>query len=103
MHKRHSFVAVWLPVALLACAPIPDHYLNREAGRATQESVRVELGPPDYVRDLGDGRTVWIYAIKWSTATYLTYANPDAQVCNEYSLTFDATKVLREWTKKGSC
>lgn len=96
-------VAAWLTVALFACAPIPDHYLNRQAGRATQDNVRAELGPPDYTKDLGDGRTAWIYAVKWSTATYLTYADPDAEVCNEYTLTFDAQKILRKWVKKGNC
>ena len=32
-----------------------------------------------------------------STATYLTYANTDAEVCYNYELLFDDRKVLKSW------
>jgi hypothetical protein len=100
--RAAGLAAAWLMV-LTACEPVPDRYLVKETGRATMDAVRAELGPPDYKKDLPDGGAEWIYAVKWSTATFMTYASHDAEVCYEYTLTFDRAQVLRQWVRKDSC
>lgn len=100
--RAAGLAAVWL-AALAACEPVPDRYLVKETGHATMDAIRAELGPPDYHKDLPDGGAEWVYAVKWSTATFMTYASHDAEVCYEYTLTFDREQVLRKWVRKDSC
>ncbi len=92
-------VAGLVSLALLSCAPGPDRYLKSNVGKATQEDVKAQLGPPDHIDTLGDGGARWKYVIHVSYATYLTYANRDSETCYSYELTFDAQKVLRKWSE----
>lgn len=92
-------VAGLASLALLACAPVPDRYLKNNVGKVTQEEVKAQLGDPDHIETLGNGGSHWKYIIHVSYATYLTYANRDAETCYSYELTFDAQKVLRKWSE----
>lgn len=86
-------------LAILACAPVPDRYLKDNVGKVTQEEVKAKLGPPDHTWTLENGGSRWEYIIHVSYATYLTYANRDAEACYSYDLIFDAQKVLRKWSE----
>jgi hypothetical protein len=94
-----------LPLCLLmvcslqACSPLPDWYLRHHAGQATQSDVVAEMGPPAKKEPLPDGGARWTYHDHVSYATYLTYSNPDSEVCYTYVLTFDARQVLQTYTK----
>lgn len=90
--------AVVLSAAGTACTPMPTIYLKEHVGRVTQDEVEAQLGPPFDRGTLPDGQTRWEYVDHESYATYLTYSNPDAEVCYIYELLFDARKVLRHWS-----
>lgn len=90
-------LALALSAALTACMGLPDAYFKENVGKATQDEVTARLGNPDHRYALDNGETKWIYIIHVSTATYLTYANTDAEVCYNYELLFDDRKVLKSW------
>lgn len=89
--------ALVLSVALTACMGLPDAYFKDNVGKATQQEVTAKLGDPDHRYPLEGGGAKWIYIIHVSTATYLTYANADAEVCYNYELIFDDKQVLQRW------
>lgn len=87
---------VWSAM-LTACMGLPDAYFKDNMGKATQDEVTARLGSPDHRYSLETGETKWVYIIHVSTATYLTYANPDAEMCYYYELIFDEQHVLKSW------
>ncbi len=97
-------LALAISAVLTACMGLPDAYFKENVGKATQDEVTARLGSPDHRYALDNGETKWIYIIHVSTATYLTYANPDAEVCYNYELLFDDKKVLKSWqTNNKAC
>jgi outer membrane protein assembly factor BamE (lipoprotein component of BamABCDE complex) len=88
---------VVLSAACLSCASLPDDYLKQNVGKATQEDVQAKLGDPDHRYPMESGESKWIYIQHVSYATYLTYANKDAETCYNYELIFDSNKVLKSW------
>jgi len=96
---RPFLLAFVLVVSLHACA-LPDWYLRHHVGKATQDDIVTEMGQPSKKESLPDGGSRWVYHQHVSYATYLTYSNPDAEVCYTYILTFDARGVLQQWDKK---
>lgn len=98
--KRFSLllVSLLLSSTFLSCAPASERYLRHHVGQATQDDVVVEMGQPAKKESLSGG-SQWVYHDHVSYATYLTYSNPDAEVCYTYVLTFDARNVLQSWNK----
>jgi outer membrane protein assembly factor BamE (lipoprotein component of BamABCDE complex) len=92
--------AVILSSLILACSTLPDDYLKKNTGKATQEDIRAKLGDPDHRYQLENGESKWVYIQHVSYATYLTYANKDAETCYNYDLTFDSQKVLKSWKEE---
>jgi outer membrane protein assembly factor BamE (lipoprotein component of BamABCDE complex) len=93
--------AAWvLSVLLLSCTTLPDDYFKKNVGKATQEEVRAKLGDPDHRYQLDNGESKWVYIQHVSYATYLTYANTDAETCYNYDLIFDSQKVLKSWKEE---
>lgn len=101
MKVRNGIVAatVILSALLLSCASLPDDYLKQNVGKASQEEIRAKLGDPDHKYPLENGATRWIYIVHVSYATYLTYANNDAETCYNYDLIFDRQGVLKSWSE----
>lgn len=101
MRARHQTILAlaafsWL---LLSCASLPDDYLKQSVGKATQEEVRAKMGDPDHKYTLEDGQTKWVYIVHVSYATYLTYANKNAETCYNYDVIFDRQGVLKSWNE----
>jgi len=71
-------------------------YLNTAVGNSSQDQVASALGPPGGSRPLSDGGQIWVYRYRG----YHPYAGVS---CTEYVLTFDAEKVLRNWTTEHGC
>ncbi|MFM8552361.1 MAG: hypothetical protein ACKOCD_08670 [Nitrospiraceae bacterium] len=94
---RGLTLALTLSALLTACMGLPDAYFKDNVGKATQDEVTARLGSPDHRYPMDNGESKWIYIIHVSTATYLTYANTDAEVCYNYELIFDANNVLKSW------
>jgi hypothetical protein len=88
-----------LSLLLLSCASLPDDYFKQNVGKATQEEVRAKMGDPDHKYTLEDGQTKWVYIVHVSYATYLTYANKDAETCYNYDLIFDQQGILKSWNE----
>ena len=101
MVRRQAAVmtAVAMLWALASCAQGPEPYLKTHVGQVTQDEVQAQLGQPDHRDALENGGSKWTYIHHVSTATYLTYANPDAEMCYRYELMIDAQKILRDWSK----
>lgn len=98
--KHKSILALAaLSSLLLSCASLPDDYLKQQVGKATQDEVRAKMGDPDHHYTLEDGQTKWVYIVHVSYATYLTYANKDAETCYNYDLIFDRQGILKSWNE----
>jgi len=102
-------MSIVVPVLVLSawltgCATLPDDYFKQNVGKATQAEVTARLGSPDHRYAMENGESKWVYIIHVSTATYLTYANTDAEVCYNYDLIFDDKQVLKTWkTNNKAC
>ena len=88
-----------LAASLQACGALPDWYIRHHVGQATQDEIVAEMGSPAEKETLPDGGARWTYHDHVSYATYLTYSNPDAEVCYTYKLIFDAQRVLQSYDK----
>lgn len=88
-----------LAISLSACGT-PEWYLRHHVGQSTQDDIVAEMGQPSEKEPLPDGGSRWTYHHHVSYATYLTYSNPDAEVCYTYRLTFDARGVFQSWDKQ---
>lgn len=85
--------------SLASCAQGPERYLEAHVGAVSQGEVQAQLGKPDHIEAVEHGGSKWVYIHHVSYATYLTYANPDAETCYRYELLFDAHNILRNWSK----
>ena len=83
-------VATVVAFSLTACTPWRMAYLRDSVNRATQDEITTRLGPPQAVRALTNGETVW---------RYQSYQGD--LLCLEYILRFDVAGILREWTRQG--
>jgi hypothetical protein len=77
--------------SLTGCAPWRMEYLREAVNRATEDEITTRLGPPQAVRELTTGETVW---------RYQSYQGD--LLCLEYILRFDQARILRQWTRQ-SC
>lgn len=97
------YVMFFLVAAMLSsCTPWRSSYLIQVNNHATQDDIVVKLGPPDRKQPLSDGREIWAYRYTGSSV----YGNQGnvygSSSCREYILTFDQSKILRDWVRQ-SC
>ena len=86
-----------LPVLLVvtACAIEPSFERNfheEVLNQSTQTDVRAKFGAPEMVTPMADGGSIWTY--RYTRGTYKSGYAATSE-CWEYSLTFDAKKILR--------
>jgi len=92
-----------LGLAFTGCALFlskESRYLFSAKNRATATDVRSHLGEPASVMSADTGRARWVY----TTRTYIQEGTNNAWTtfgawrCDTYTLTFDDTQILRDWT-----
>lgn len=86
---------------LIGCTlfePVQVSYLKTAQGHATQEEVRQRLGPPDLIRSLEAGSSVWVYEVL--DHEYGDRNRQSGIWCDEYRLTFDQRTILRQWVQE---
>jgi len=90
------FIASWTPWR--------KSYLQDGINRLTKDSVSIRLGPPTGEQPLSNGGTVWRYAYTRSGVVGSSNSGRGSVVgssrCDEYVLVFDATAVLRSFTRQ---
>ncbi len=90
----------WLMLAVLGCTlfvPKETRYLEGAQGRATQDEVQEQLGPPTFTETQA-GATIWVYQVRQQEPGGRTVVT--GAWCDEYVLTFDGRTVLQRWTHK---
>jgi outer membrane protein assembly factor BamE (lipoprotein component of BamABCDE complex) len=75
--------------------PKETRYLESAQGRATQDEVRQELGPPQFTETQA-GTTIWVYQVRQQEPGGRTVVT--GAWCDEYVLAFDGREVLQRWT-----
>lgn len=101
MRRILGLAALGWGVMLIGCGlfePAQVTYLRTAQGHATQEEVRQRLGPPDQVRSLEAGSSVWVY--EFLDHEYGDRNRQSGIWCDEYQLTFDEHTTLRRWTRR---
>ena len=98
------YVMVFLLAAIhSSCAtPWRVNYLNEANNKATQDDIVVKLGPPDRKQSLSDGKEIWTYRYTGSSVSGDRGDVYGSSWCREYILTFDQSKILRDWVRQ-SC
>lgn len=103
MIQIRSLLGIGLVLMLTGCSlfvPKETRYLQSAQNQATQEEVQRQLGAPKLMTTTPAGESRWVYEVReiepgaqntWATA---------GSWCDEYTLTFDKTGVLRQWTHK---
>ena len=84
---RVAVLAVMM-LGLVACANERERYLKENVNQVAQDAVAKRLGPPTRTQELTTGETLW------------SYESRDGSDCKAYILTFDRTKVLRDWKEQ---
>jgi hypothetical protein len=84
---RLAVLAVMI-LGLVACASERERYLKQNVNQVSQDAVAKRFGPPSLSQELTTGETVW------------SYESRDGSDCKAYILTFDRTKVLRDWKEQ---
>ena len=85
---------------MLGCAlfiPKETRYLESAQGRATQDEVQQQLGPPKFT-ETQVGETIWVYQVRQQEPG--DRAVVAGAWCDEYVLTFDGRAVLQRWTHR---
>jgi hypothetical protein len=83
-------------MTLAACETQPQYERDFQSdviNESTQEDVRAKFGNPEMVTPLNNGGEVWVY--RYSRGTFSSGYAATSE-CWEYSLSFDAKKVLRK-------
>jgi hypothetical protein len=105
MKLRHA-AALALTLVVTSCAsqqPWRAEYLAKSKDSASEDDVASKLGVPTTTRKLENGGDVWVY--KSSGVGYGAYGGvaSGGSYCTSYVLTFDASKILRQWIRDQSC
>jgi hypothetical protein len=90
-----AFIVLVL-LLLTACGPAPplrSEYLSNVEGKATQDEIVQRFGPPHRTKALENGGSAWTYRFE---RIYYTWGGA-ARRCTQYTLTFNADKVLTDW------
>ncbi len=88
-------------MALAGCSLCWDkeaRFLHSAEGRATQEEVTQELGPPVMTKTTASGYDIWVYQVR--TQQPGSRINAPGTWCDEYVLTFNTRHILRDWTHR---
>jgi hypothetical protein len=97
-------VLVAAALCIASCTPWRKSYLQSGIRRLTKDSVSIRLGPPTAEQPLSNGGTVWRYAYSRSGVVGSSNNGRGSIVgssrCDEYVLVFDATAVLRSFTRQ---
>ncbi len=96
MNRGILLAAAVLIAATLSCTHWRAQYLDEARHRATQEEVAQRLGQPQETR-ISAGETVWLYRVTGGTTP--PPMGSGEPYCQEYRLTFDADKILRNWER----
>ncbi len=89
-----------LMLVMVGCTvfiPKETRYLEGAQGRATQDEVRQELGPPQFTETQA-GTTIWVYQVRQQEPGGRTVVT--GAWCDEYVLAFDGRAVLQRWTHR---
>ena len=101
MRRMLGLAVLGWGLTLIGCAlfePVQVSYLRTAQDHATQEEVRQRLGPPDQVRSLEAGSSVWVY--EFLDHEYGDRNRQSGIWCDEYRLTFDQQTILRQWVRR---
>ena len=82
---------VCLTILVIGCAYYRDQYLDEARGRATQEEIMQNWGPPMEERSLDTGELMWLYRFKRYSSVQRT------TICDVFELRFDRQRVLQQW------
>ncbi len=98
------YVIVFLIAAILSscAAQRRAQYLNEANNKATQDDIAVKLGPPDRKQSLSNGKEIWAYRYTGSSVSTNEGNVSGSSWCWDYNLTFDQSKILRDWVRQ-SC
>ena len=69
-------------------------YLNGAVGKASEDDITANLGPPSETKELSDGSHVWVYRYDYRR-TRLIFGQ--RTMCSELVLEFDVAKKLLQW------
>ncbi|GIW55713.1 MAG: hypothetical protein KatS3mg082_2117 [Nitrospiraceae bacterium] len=97
MNRGVLLAAAVLIPATLSCTHLNAQYLDEARHRATQEEVAQRLGRPQEIRTWAGGETVWLYRVTGGTTP--PPIGSGEPYCEEYRLTFDGDKILRNWER----
>src|SRR5215468_5039500 len=86
-----TWTLIFLSVLIVGCTSPTAVYLAEGLGKATQDEVRKELGPPVKELTLNTNETLWLYQVRWYPVKGYV------KECSGYKLRFDDQKVLRQW------
>lgn len=77
-----------------------SRYLRSVKGHATEREVRQHLGTPADVTLDETGRSVWQYQTRTriQQGTNNAWTTIEAWRCDDYRLTFDERRILRDWS-----
>jgi hypothetical protein len=95
-------------LALASCGVQPSEFLRNAPGQATEETVRVHLGPPASVETSESGGRIWRYEYRVTRPIPVCRDIPASDCvrgqldCREYFLRFDGEGILQDWTEQ-SC
>jgi outer membrane protein assembly factor BamE (lipoprotein component of BamABCDE complex) len=94
-----AFVGVLVTASACALfAPRQSLYLKSAQDRATQDEVRQRLGAPHSTAINQSGESVWLYEVReLEPGSQNSWASMGSW-CDQYTLRFDKSGVLREWT-----
>ena len=105
-HPVRYVMAFFLAAILSSCVtPAPPwriNYLNEVKNNATQDDIIEKLGPPDRKQPLSDGKEIWEYRYTGSSVNSNQGYVYGRSECVEYILTFDQSKIFRNWARQ-SC
>jgi len=93
-----SLILVMLVAGCTVFVPQESRYLQLAQGRAVQDEVRQQLGPPRVTSTSPTGETIWVYEVYTIEPGSQNSWASTGSWCDEYVLTFDAGGVLPRWT-----
>jgi hypothetical protein len=99
--KIMAWIILSSAMVVAGCAWFEDkeaRFLHSAEGRATQEEVKQELGPPVMTKTTASGHDIWVYQVR--TQQPGSRINAPGTWCDEYVLTFDMRAVLKDWTHR---
>jgi hypothetical protein len=99
-----SAIATSLILGIVGCPLFQSkekRYLRSAKNEATEQEVRHNLGEPTGVIPNQNQGTVWLYEIReYVEGGNNSWTMTGSWWCDEYRLTFDEQRILRDWTHR---